>query len=695
VPVVPLALPSVVPSFLYHNWKATVSIQTAYLVRIVQAPSTGAEERYGQRDVPTRSMKVRLEGLSRRQSAKLRYQLARVSDQINPVPIMPDVSRVTATSAAAGTTVFCDTTKRRFAPGARIAIVRDGTLEPAVVEFALVSTGAMLTTQLTVQSALANTFEPGDLVFPCMDVEPILESRARLLTDHYSTIDITFTEVPGPSALPPSADSPNVLYPVLADGRCVVRLPLDWGDPVDAGVVRVGERFLVNGESMVVPQATRPQHVHGLPLACLSRASAWDALNFHDAMRGSLRSFWSLDPQTLFKVVGSGTTYVDVEPIGNIQDVSAYTKYLALEKADGSVIVSAITGVAVNGVNWRISVFPNLPDPITPAVVRATQALLSRLEEDVFEELWTTNTVLRSQMNAVEMLTEAAAVMSNLADPNTFDLIIDNGSLLAGFDSSRNLFTGAATGDTTAPAVIDPLAGEIGDPVTYWGDYRQPPAAGVNFLAGHKAGGVDAPKVVLFKSPYLNGNRPALDHDSGGSAGERFYLRPVDLTFFSNIDGLTIFVVAMIAPGQTTGYFFRRRGVLQWRMTGVEIFEDYNVVDATKYFSYSDQGNSVVPRVHVLTWKPSTYCRVYNHGTLVGSASSQVTDLPTASSTMDELAAAETTRICDFDKVAGARSWSDCILIYPRALINTEINAVGTKLVGMFKLSNQWVAVPP
>lgn len=693
--ITPLALPAVLPSILYHDWSAEVQIESRYETDASESVFTLAEQRWGLFDRPTRAMSVSFWAKTPALSSKLRMQLARFAHTRAPVPIYPDDTVITASpthTTSTQWTVPCDTSNRRFFVGARAVFCEAGSLAPNSFAFATVTAIAPTVLSVTFPTAPSVNFDVGAVVFPCMDAEINLTASASFLTDDTPQVDIDFIEVPGASTLPGSASSPPGAWPTF-QSLPIISWPIQWGDKVTMAVRRAGKRFDLGRGTLVFAQGTRPQIGYGLPATATSRAEFWEVLNFFDWARGRQRASFVISPDSMFDVTAQTTTYVEVTKSASLSDLQTFLSFVGIEFTDGTRTVRDISSITDQTTVWRITFGSTIP---ATTIRRFTSAIKSRLESDVLREEWSTDGVVKMMLPFQELLAEQTVSIANLGLSSSVDPTIEIDDLFAWFDMNANTFTGTSTGAATGPALA--LEPDVeGDPITRVCDVRDPLNQSPLVLVGASDGGsYEAPKLYRFNNPWLSGNRKFANHQSpGGTLGELFYLRPTNAQFFDNTTGkgLTIFWFGRIPPASPEGYFFRRRGVIEWSTTKLDLYEDFNIGGTKQTFTYADVGKATVPFVMTLRWDPNTSCKVYRNGVPLGAFSTQIADIPTASSLADELLSAETTRIMHFDKVGSDLAWSNMMVIYRRALTQAQLNSIGPRLFEIHDLPTIWTGI--
>lgn len=671
VRMTPHTLPSVLANIFSHNWGAQVKLESAYQTDISYASGTLSEERRGLLDRPYRTLQVRYLGFDRHEVSRLAMTVMRLCHQrFTPVPLTPDLSRVTATSS--GTTIYCDTRYRRFFINQRVMIHSwDANRRPANVEY-----GKILSfddTSITLQAALSNSFPAGSRVYPCIEAEIALDAAdISLVSDEVVDLALTIKEAVGPSALPSTMatydNPPN--FPTY-NGRPIFNVPSDWAANVRSGIFRQGDKGISGRAEVIFAAGPRPQFQHEMKLTLLSRDKFWKVLQFFDSRLGRLRSFYMVDPATKFKATSIATTNIRITKAGNIEDLQTFMSHVAVVMRDGTIYIRGVSSVTLDTGEWVLTLDSTLPAITLADVRRVTQAFLVRLRDDAMLEEWTTDQVCSISLMGIEVLDDSDQDISPTSYTPAGPAPQQVPDLYFWASPDRN--TWADAGRTT-PADPGSEADQVGSAVATWDDARQSPST--IFLSGSSA-----PGLIVYSDPKKNNGRQTLQWLGAG----KFRLRPLGDDFFDNTagKGLTVFFTYRVGDSAGTwNFLLKKAGVLEISPTQAKLFETLDVVDATLYVNYSTMLGADLSRnvVGCFTWKPSTYAKMYKNGVLMGSAASQVVSLPS-----------EATRELDLYDMQSQFDGND-LLIYKRALTSAELNQVGRFLAGMY--DSVWTDIP-
>lgn len=394
-----------------HNWIAQVEVETSWRTAIEEAADSVIEERWARIGKPYRSMRVLWTAVKRAEAARAVYALLSLAHRDDQeIPLYCDQSIVTV--ASLGTTITCDTTNRRFQVGKRVAIVANGTDgRTTVPQFRTIQ--ALTNTTITVTVALTGTFAIGSLVYPTLYVEKVLASDLSHMTDHVGEARVDVDEVYGTTALAPFNAAPaNPVdwtieqgFPMFDDSY-----KPDWSSDPQVRFERAGERTQVGNGTITSLRGARPQILLTLSITVLTRRDVWYVLDFVDSRRGRLFPFWVTYTAGIWEPVTLNTGFVDIVTEGTLADVQDFFPYVAVARTDGGVYIRAVSGIVVNGANWRISFVTPLPVLDLANIRRIVPALFVRFSSDTVVEKWITDTSCRFDLNMQEVLGAEASI---------------------------------------------------------------------------------------------------------------------------------------------------------------------------------------------------------------------------------------------------------------------------------------------
>lgn len=387
-----------------HNWANAVVIDTEWSTAIVRSIDDEAEERLGLVSRPRRTIQLRWTGLSQADTSRLLFYLHRIGDERVYVPLYCDECTVTATSS--GTTIYCDTTLRRFHAGGSVAVYQPSPDGPTSPEIATID--SITDTQINLTGALSGSFPAGAVVVPLALAEIVLESDFVAFSDYYSDVALTFVEVLE-SSLPARAAFADLAtdgYTTLGS-YYVLDTPINWAQPIKMTVQRTGSAQILGRSGKVQTQGPRPFLRFELPLGVLSRDEFDRALRFFDAHQGRLLPWVLINPLTLWEPTGVATTYVDVTEFGDVAGAQDFVTYVAIETTS-AVYVRSVSGVTDLGGTWRIALGAVIPAIALADIIRVTTAHFVRFATDSMREEWLTTEVVNVKLEAVEIPVDEA-----------------------------------------------------------------------------------------------------------------------------------------------------------------------------------------------------------------------------------------------------------------------------------------------
>lgn len=388
-----------------QDWTVRPQVATEWQTDVVAAAETLSEERRALAPRPRRTIFVRWTGIERAEANRLLFTIARACDEPLEVPLYPDVAVVTSSSS--GTTINCPTTNRRFAVGGRVLVHGARGADAQVRTIAAIAADS-----IEVTAALTGTVPVGAVAYPALQVRVALEGRLLPRTDGVCDVAAAFVEdletsLPGSCAYADLAA--DHAFGVADDGDgneyFVLDVDPDWRVEPTIDVARSGRQERMGREDVVFTRGPRPLFTFELAVAALDRAAHARTLAFFDAHRGREKAFFMRNPLTLWEATAIATTYVEVDPVGDLDDVQDFASWLVVEAA-GAIYVRPITAVALQGDAWRFSLGVNLPVLSLGDITRVTLGHLVRFSEDALLEEWITNTAAALRLRMVELVDE-------------------------------------------------------------------------------------------------------------------------------------------------------------------------------------------------------------------------------------------------------------------------------------------------
>lgn len=393
VPVNPMTFPV--------DWGFGCRLTTRWLTDVTRSLDR-RPEKWVLSSRPARSLEVTVIGASREESASMQMSCLSMASRIgNPVPIYPDMAEISSLSqTGASCTVFGDFRYRRFFVGGRVCFMSvsvspaqqdNSTIFGTVVELA----PGYLKVDLVAEAMRSVTVS--DVVFPCMDVELVEKSSGLGITDSVYQLTLSWNELEGESALPPSwpsvsaadADVASPLCPVV-DGLPVFPFNPDWTNGVEISIERETSSDKAGRTAVQEPKG-RPYHRFNLNVMGYDRASCWRVGRFFDAVRGRGASFYFHHPQAPWTLYALPTlSQASIRAVGSLSSIGFYTR-AAFFRADGSFVVKEISGATQLSGIFVLQLSSPLPDS---SFVSAQPIFVCSFDQDALEESWSTSAVV-------------------------------------------------------------------------------------------------------------------------------------------------------------------------------------------------------------------------------------------------------------------------------------------------------------
>lgn len=404
----PLGLPEDYEVFI-HSWENGLSLANAYLTDISFSPVTGAEERRSLRDKPSRTMQARYINTTRAIIDRLIVNAKKLTNTQVPFPLYCDESVGTA-DYAGGTSLFCDTTLRRFFLGGRVLIVPH--LPGNFVPMDQLDTGIIEEIHpdhLVLEGGLLLPYTAGHFsVYPLIDCEIVLRPKAIFETHHTVRWELTVKEILGANTLPATRYGAPLDMASL-EGLPIMVLPNgnDFEQGVTIGYLRDGDSFDRGRGTVVSPNEYRYKQVTEWNLIAHSRATAWVVVQFLDWARGRGRAFWVMDEEDLWTPIALDPTFVEIDPLGEFSDFESELDVFGIEMNDGTIHARRVNTIQDLTTVWRITTTgDDWPALDLTDIRRIARMRKSRLVEDEFTEDWQTLQVCRFRFGTIETLAE-------------------------------------------------------------------------------------------------------------------------------------------------------------------------------------------------------------------------------------------------------------------------------------------------
>ena len=415
ITVTPKALPTPLPNFLFGNWRTQIQMETSFITDITNADSL-AEARRGLLIRPRRTIRFTLTGMNRDQSAQIQQDLLRHANDIVPVPIFQDQAILTGDTESATDKIPVDTTHGRWFVGARIVILK-GDVNAAISAVRYLTISTIDPAFIKVNESLGDAeYVAGDLVIPTIDAQISTDAqRTKVFTDFHGEIKFKAVEVTGISALPRLSTTVPTEFPlnVAVDSRPIFDIPVNYAQSVSESIRRDGSKFSSGRGVIVFTKGSRARH--SFQFSILSEPDeAFQFLKFFDWAQGQLQQFWFANHLTPFEpTAGPSSSFLKVKPNGRIENLIDFLDFVFIDQGVGSNGVGIVSGVVVDGADWRIDFSSSAGITVNP-IVRATSIHKVRFSNDKIIEKWTTDELMSIKLRFKEVLEEKAVAVPNL-----------------------------------------------------------------------------------------------------------------------------------------------------------------------------------------------------------------------------------------------------------------------------------------
>jgi hypothetical protein len=409
----PLALPDNYEVFI-HSWESGLSLANAYMTDVTSSPITGAEERRSLRDKPRRTMQARYVNTTRAIIDRLIVNARKLTSTRVPFPLYCDESIGAADSASGQTSVWCDTTLRRFFVGGRVLIVPhvDGNfvamdeLDTGIIE-------EIHDDHLVLEGNLSLSFFAGHFsVYPLIDCEIVLRPQVSFETHHTVQWELTVNEILGANTLPATRFG-RPLNMATLEGLPILDFNKDQN--FDQGVaveyVRDGDEYGRGRGKVVDPNDYRYKQVTRWNLLAHTREAVWTVVQFLDWARGRGRSFFAMDEEDLWTPISLDPTFIEIDPLGEFSDFETDLDFIGIEMNDGTIHARRVNTIQDLTTVWRVTTTgDDWPSLDLTDIRRISRVRKSRLVDDEFTEDWRTTEICLFRFQITEVLDEGEQV---------------------------------------------------------------------------------------------------------------------------------------------------------------------------------------------------------------------------------------------------------------------------------------------
>lgn len=397
--------------FFLHNWAKKSSLESTYSTDITASAEDVAEERTALLQKPWRALSCQWAVKGGAETNQMLTELRRLVDETSVIPLYMHARQVTTAVDSLDTTVYSDfSTGHWFQNGPVVIFSFKPTKSGENIQVDSYVTkviSSRFDDRLVLTGAVGSDFPAGrTYVMPLMQVHPQTEVEVSMLTNTLLRIDISFDEIYGSTALPPTFTDLPPNYDSYNDYPILSTVP-QWSDGVMQRLKREGSQDALGRGRVVYQRGARHRVMHSLRFQ-ENRTIAWDLIRFFDSRRGRLIPFWVIDFDNIYTVALISNPNLTVSSsIGTLAEFQAEMDYIGVIFSDGTTAVRRASAIVDVGGAWRITMDDNLPAGYTEDdVVAFGRARLCRMEEDALKEDWETTEVCTMEIPVIELLAE-------------------------------------------------------------------------------------------------------------------------------------------------------------------------------------------------------------------------------------------------------------------------------------------------
>lgn len=384
------------------DWGNRVEVHTMWDTHISRSDYTEGETRNPLKGKPSRRVRASILAMDRQEVARVIAAFGRLTGYDYDLPLYPDQSIVTQDSS--GTTLYCDTTYRRFEVGKNVVILpwNGGTFYDPVVH----AISSKTATTITLTSGLAATVPAGSLVFPLLSMRQDMDESYTSLGPIAGRWALDLEEIYR-TAYASNGTTPGSSY----NGYYVWDKLPDLGQPVTIRGKRNGSAYQIGKTRRVVkPDYSECRWHVTATYRTFTRADFWSILQFFDWAEGRARAFYVPFPVDTWECVAINTTYFEVPDNFHAHSFYGNASAVCVVLNDGTIYIREVTSWVDVGDNLRISWSLSIGSVSLEDVAYVGLAMLARFGSDALVERWATDQVCDMTIEFVELPPYAEAV---------------------------------------------------------------------------------------------------------------------------------------------------------------------------------------------------------------------------------------------------------------------------------------------
>lgn len=370
------------------NWADEIRVEHRFLTSVFRAHNM-SETRKVLRHLPVRSMRATLVFHNKYLAGRFWSAIRGSVERISAVPWYPDKSTMTAASGASS--VYCDTTYRRFQEGGYVFLV-GGNPVAGTTYFEVVRILSVLPNELITFNPLENNYVSRDVVYPAFICRPSVEApTATLWTDFKGFIDMQADEVYGENTLLLENEG---YTPTIREGLPVLMATVTFTESPEQ-LIKIGGESSDSGRGTLVWTKGVPYVEQQITTVHKTKAECWDTLGFVNYIKGRGKSFWVRSELDFLEIVSTvGAESVTVVSLYGAEGFG-YLRYLWVEDSTGAFDIVGIAEIVGNIIYLETT---SLSD-----ISRIWQAHAVRMADDVFEEEYLTDSVMLATFTVQEL----------------------------------------------------------------------------------------------------------------------------------------------------------------------------------------------------------------------------------------------------------------------------------------------------
>lgn len=403
------------PPVYEPDWTNRIEFTTSWQTAISQSPLTGTEERHSLKTRPTREISFSTSSMSQAGSMQLQMSTFQLMNARTPMPIYCDLTTLVRAVGTSATEIECYTLHKRFFSGQRALVVkRDfSRFDISGVNsygFYIDIKEVALDRLIVEQGAVLVPLDGTELLFPCMDVHPLLKQDGTLYSDFYTSARVTALEIDGNSTLPPSWQGEIGAYHDYYEGYPIFKIEPNYATSVKQSYFRPGKEFRSGRSTQVASYSDLPSIALEYSEFNTSRREAWDLLRFFDSRRGAAEAFWAIQPLTSWKYITTTDTSVQAEGFDYLDVTKKYIKHIGIETTEGDLYVKAIDDITEASSRFTID-FSSDRFTVVPNIRRVSPAWLCRFDDDSLTQKWDTDRIETSTVKIMGLRNEQEALI--------------------------------------------------------------------------------------------------------------------------------------------------------------------------------------------------------------------------------------------------------------------------------------------